>query len=92
MYIIEARDTGATIPSPDTSFAILLSNPVSGGASVFVEITDEDDDEDGKAVVRWKCIVTVSNQGECIVDVSVAKGEEFCLEGEYIPFRRWIVD
>ncbi|QDS72190.1 hypothetical protein FKW77_004958 [Venturia effusa] len=96
-WLVEARDTGSGIPwsaviPPNISFAILLSRPTSGGVSIITQIVGDEADAHGSIPVRWRGMVSVNNVEECLEDASMERGEECCLEGEYVPFRWWIVD
>lgn len=96
-WLIEARDTGdgiqwpAVIPS-NTSFAILLSKPILGGMGIMTQIVDDENSKNDEISVRWRGMVSVNNAEEVFEDAGMEKGEESSLDGEYIPFRWWIVD
>ncbi|OCL01411.1 hypothetical protein AOQ84DRAFT_383762 [Glonium stellatum] len=92
-YVIEARDTLTGIPWESVSLekfdesAILLTE---SDISLFVESVHEIDS--GECLARWKFIVTVNKLSDFANIQGFDIAEQNRLEGEYVPFRWWVVD
>jgi hypothetical protein len=98
-WLVDARETGSdifwdSIISPKSSLAILLSRPesVANTPGLLVEIINDVTNDNGEVLVKWRSLVIVHNVGEIVQTAMVEEGKAFLLEGEFVPFRWWVVD
>lgn len=92
-HVVEARDTVTGIPWEYVSLdkfeisAILLTD---SDISLLVEIICETDG--GESLASWKSVVTVDKLSNFANIQGFDIAEQNRLEGEYIPFRWWIIE
>jgi hypothetical protein len=80
--------------SPNATFAILLLNTTFSSVSLIVEVvSDEINSDDEIAIlVKWRGLVQLGNFNKIYKHAGTKKAMDYCLDGEFVPYRWWVID